>query len=102
MIIRNAAQSRGKPYFGTLQACDLGFTRMPSESDIRMQAFSYLAAGYDALGYFTYGHIGKGAIMDPEGEPTPLYDIVKKLNPFPATEISNDKRPSAPTGGVDV
>jgi len=84
MIIRDAAQSVGKPFLSAIQAYSTGQNqqgmRLPSESDVRLQAFSYLASGYDALGYFTYNYVGTGAMMDLDGNPTELYYHVQELN----------------------
>ncbi|MHC4799564.1 MAG: immunoglobulin domain-containing protein, partial [Planctomycetota bacterium] len=84
MIVRHAAQSVGKPYLSAVQAYANGQNqqgmRIPSESDLRLQTFSYLASGYDALGYFTYNYVGSGAMMDVDGNPTDLYYRVQEVN----------------------
>ncbi len=63
MRVRDVAVSRGVPYWVWLQASDLPDSegkargRMPSESDIRVQAFAHLAVGYSGFSYFKY-HLG--------------------------------------------
>ncbi len=52
-----------------------GYTRTPSESDLRMQVFASLAFGFTGITYFTYDHVYDGALLQGEDEhqSTPLY-----------------------------
>lgn len=85
MKVRNTAKDRGKPYWVWLQADTLrdpetGIARgrWPSESDIRVQAFSHLAVGYTGFIYFKYH---TGYIWDYSNNTQGVgYDIVSKLN----------------------
>lgn len=63
------------------------YTRMPSESDLRMQVFVSLAFGFTGIAYFTYDHVFDGALLEGEDEhlSTPLYFDAARLN----VEIAN-------------
>ncbi|MCK5798512.1 MAG: hypothetical protein KAI47_15075, partial [Deltaproteobacteria bacterium] len=83
MIVRSKALTAKLPYFTFLQAWANASVdmRLPSESDLRMQTFSHLAAGYSGLAYFIYDHHqGSGGVLDASGNPTPLYGVVATLN----------------------
>lgn len=83
--VRNTALKFQKPYWVWLQASDLPEPgtgnprgRMPSESDIRVQAFAHLAVGYSGFIYFKYH---TGYIWDATNiSPGVGYDIVSELN----------------------
>ncbi len=83
MMVRSKALNAKLPYFTFLQAwANAGVNmRLPSESDLRMQAFSHLAAGYSGLAYFIYDyHVGSGGLLDAKGSPTPLHGVAATLN----------------------
>ena len=83
MIARNKAMTANIPYFTFLQSWANAAVnmRLPSESDVRMQAFSHLAAGYSGFAYFIYDYgSGSNGLLNSKGQPTPLYFIVAKLN----------------------
>ncbi len=62
--------------------------RQPTYEDIRLQMYTLLAFGYDSASYFCYatpslgGEFGESqvALIDREGNKTPLYDASKKVN----------------------
>ncbi len=83
MVARAKALGANLPYFTFLQAWANASVdmRMPSESDLRMQTFSHLAAGYSGLAYFIYDfHVGSGGLLDASGDPLPLYATAATLN----------------------
>jgi len=81
MVIRAKGLSVGIPYFSYIQTWAYPGWRFPSESDVRMQVYSYLAAGYKGIAYFTYDQYNhSGGLIDRNGRHTALYDIVKFIN----------------------
>ena len=79
---RKVAQEFGMPYWAFVQshADPKRKYRMPSESDIRMQAFMLLAYGYTGIAYFTYENQQGPAMITPQGEINPIYYHAAKLN----------------------
>lgn len=83
MVSRAKALAANLPYFTFLQAWASSSVdmRLPSESDLRMQAFAHLAAGCSGFAYFIYDqYLGSGGLVDGSGTPTPLYPIAASLN----------------------
>ena len=54
--------------------------RMPSESDVRMQAFAHLAYGFTGIAYFTYDDAQGPGMVDMQGNPRTIYYHVQRLN----------------------
>jgi hypothetical protein len=83
MFVRNKALEHRLPYWAFMQSSALAAYRLPSKSDIRMQAFTHLAAGFTGLAYFTFDNepsFEYASILDSAGNPTSLYPIVADLN----------------------
>lgn len=73
------------PWYILLSISHFGY-RSPSDGEMRWQVYTALAYGMKGLLYFTYATVpewaaeGHLAIVDPDGNPAPLYPIVQKLN----------------------
>jgi hypothetical protein len=80
MAVRAKASEHNLPYWAFAQSYAGGGYRLPSESDVRMQVYSRLAAGYTGVAYFTFDHFGDAAILDTNGNPTALFGPVQALN----------------------
>lgn len=84
--IRKASLEAGLPYWAFIQAWQdksgaEGANRTPSESELRMQVYAHLAAGFTGIVYFTYDD-AQGPAMVEEGtnKPNPIYYQVQALN----------------------
>ena len=82
MQVRNKALENDLPYWAFLQSWESTASgyRLPSSSDVRMQAFSHATAGYTGLAYFTFDHLTNRTLLDASGNPTALYPKVAALN----------------------
>jgi hypothetical protein len=83
MLVRDKALEHNLPYWAFMQSSALGAYRLPSKSDARMQMFSYLAAGFTGMAYFTFNNEPSyeyASILDTAVNPTSLYPIVADLN----------------------
>ena len=80
MVIRQKALANKIPYWAFLQTWADKNSRLPSESDLRMNVFSFLTAGYTGLAYFTYDKFQGGGLIDSTGKPLPLYAVAAKIN----------------------
>ena len=81
MRVRNAARRYDIPYWAYLQSFGPEFARrLPSESDMRMQVYSSLAAGFTGFCYFTYDAAYVTGLVDSEGDPSPMYPHAAGLN----------------------
>lgn len=84
--VRSVAQAANKPYWGWVQTFSQNTFRIPSESDVRMQAFSMLTAGYAGLSYYSWTSYGTrtGLVqLDSNNNPVPtvLYSTAKAMTP---------------------
>ncbi len=109
MTVRTKARAGNLPYWAFLQSWENDAHRTPSESDLRMNVFTHLAAGYTGLAYFTYEHFQDGGLLDAGGVPTELYhhaaDVnaeVRNLGPALRMLTNNDVRyvPGKSFGGA--
>ena len=84
---RQVALQANIPYWAFIQsyADERRKSRMPSESDVRMQAFAHLTYGFTGIAYFTYDDAQGPGIVDMSGKPRPIYYDVQRLN----NEIGN-------------
>ena len=84
---RAVAAENNVPYWTFIQsyADKSRSSRMPSESDLRMQAFSHLTYGFTGIAYFTYDDAVDTGMVDPHGNPRPIYYDAQRLN----LEIAN-------------
>ena len=83
MTGRKIALERGLPCWVFVQSHgdERRRYRMPSESDVRMQVFAHLTAGYTGIGYFTYeDQQGPAMIEEGTGRRRPIYYDVARLN----------------------
>gem|GEM_PF-1107345 len=86
MAVRTAAKAANIPYWGWMQSFQTAayFNRVPSESDVRYNAFSLLTAGYTGLNYFSYDHDTGGSMestfFDTNGNKTPFYFYTATMN----------------------
>ena len=84
--IREAALEAGIPYWSFLQAYSEAVPgnnndrRRPSESDVRMQAFTALALGFTGIDWFIYSPGFERTMIDEDGTPTPLYYDIARVN----------------------
>jgi hypothetical protein len=88
-IVRDECQARGVPWAMALNTVEHMHYREQSEGDLRWQAFSAIAYGAVGLIYYTYWTPPAGfeppweygdAIIDREGNRTPRYEPVRRLN----------------------
>ncbi|MFC1890401.1 carbohydrate-binding protein, partial [Thermodesulfobacteriota bacterium] len=109
MAVRTKARAGNLPYWAFLQSWENDAHRTPSESDLRMNVFTHLAAGYTGLAYFTYEHFQDGGLLDVAGNPTELYyqaaDVnaeVRNLGPVLRMLTNEDVRyvPGKSVGGL--
>lgn len=84
---RAVALEYNVPYWAFIQsyADERRKSRMPSESDVRMQAFAHLAYGFTGIAYFTYDDAQGPGMVDMKGNPRSIYYHVQRLN----MEIAN-------------
>jgi len=120
MAVRTAAKTQNIPYWGWMQSFTAsGYpNRVPSESDVRYNAFTLLTAGYTGFNYFSYDSDTGGGLQttffDSNGNKTPFYfysasmhEEVKKLGKTLRFLESTDVRfvrganVSTPTGLTD-
>jgi hypothetical protein len=80
MQVRQKALEHNLPYWMFAQASQHFAYRLPSASDVRMQVFSHLAAGFTGVSYFTFDNFGSASILLPSGAPSALYPRVAALN----------------------
>jgi len=92
METRRKAQEHGLLYFTWLQSFVENidnlpaspWTRPPSESEMRFQAFTHLAAGYKGLAWFTYDDLntpGNYGLVDADEQRTVIFDYVAAMTP---------------------
>ena len=101
MDARKVALETGKPYWTFVQsyADERRGYRMPSESDIRMQVFAHLTAGFTGIAYFTYeDQQGPAMISNGAKQCRPIYYHVSRLN----QEVLNVGRALRFLDSVDV
>lgn len=86
-IIRKYAAEAKIPFWVYIQTCSFNANvRIPTEAEINWLVNSSLAYGCKGIQYFTYwcplsgGEIFSGAMISVEGEKTPIYEYVKKVN----------------------
>ena len=82
MTARKIGKERGVPYWAFVQSHSdpRRSYRMPSESDVRMQVFQHLAAGFTGIAYFTWEDQQGPAIVHETGRLRPIYYDVARLN----------------------
>jgi len=81
--VRSTALNNGIPYWTWLQSYSEGNAlRLPSESDLRMQLFAHLAAGYTGFSYYSYSLYPSqdSALLDANTQPSALYPIAAAAN----------------------
>jgi hypothetical protein len=81
-VIRDEALARDVPYWAWAQSWGGGGARLPSESELRMQLFSHLTAGYTGVGYWTYTRYAAHdtGLFDANNQPTPLLAAAADAN----------------------
>jgi hypothetical protein len=78
--VRAVALDHNLPYWGFMLSSQHGGYRLPSLSDARFQMNSHLAAGFTGMAYFTFDAFGARSILEPNGNPSPLYQSVATIN----------------------
>lgn len=87
--IRQAALKAHLPYWAFVQSVDRSGPSFKfafpyySESDVRMQVFTYLTYGFSGLAYFTYDYWSEkkaAAFIDANGRPSHIYHAAAKAN----------------------
>jgi hypothetical protein len=83
MSVRAKASAANMPYWAWLQCWDGSPAyRMPSESDMRWNAYSLLASGYTGLNYFIYDTNAETyGMIDSSGNPRAQYTYASNLTP---------------------
>jgi hypothetical protein len=82
MKVRNRGLVENKPYWAYLQSFATSGHRAPSASDMRMNAYTHLTAGYTGLDYWTqtkWDAFDSG-LQDAAGSPTAMYFVAQTLN----------------------
>jgi len=82
MTVRAKAQQYNVPYFGHVQANNIGGSHyLPTATELRAQLFSQLTAGYKGIFYWTYEAIHEPeALINENGLPSALYPIAAAAN----------------------
>lgn len=81
--VRSVALSHGIPYWAWIQGFADDARRLPSESDLRMQLFSHLAAGYTGFSYWSYSIYGEyqtSGLLDGNSQPSSAYYAAADAN----------------------
>lgn len=86
-MVRRESLSSGKPFWGFVLSVPHADYPQPTLEQMRLQAYSNLAYGAQALQFFTYWNPGKNegfdyhdAPVSREGKKTRTYGLVQKLN----------------------
>lgn len=86
-VIRNRAAEAEIPFWVYIQTCSFNASvRVPDEGEIGWLVNTSLAYGAKGIQYFTYflpnddGEVFRGAMVDREGNKTPIYDYVQRVN----------------------
>jgi hypothetical protein len=86
-IVRDVARENGLPFMVIVLLVEHGPYRELGEADLRWEAFQCLAHGASGVSYFSYwappyeeNWRFRGAALTFEGERTPRYDAVKRVN----------------------
>jgi hypothetical protein len=83
--VRSIALSHNLPYWTWIQSFADDARRLSSESDMRMQMFSHLTAGYTGFNYWTYtiyeGPTGQSSgLLDGNSQPSSAYYMAAEVN----------------------
>ncbi len=88
-IIREYAERIGVPWMNIILLVEHWHYRLPSEAEVRREAFASLASGTGGLSYFTYWTPGAAhtepwsyhnGIIESDGTRGTKYEIVKRIN----------------------
>lgn len=88
-IIRTQSQKFNKPFWGFACTAIHFAYRQPTLASLKLQQFGNILYGAQGIQYYTYWTVNNlhwkqnnysYAIVDETGNPTPTYDIVKKVN----------------------
>ena len=81
-LIRDAALAAGVPFLNIVQACSwTPSMRVPNTSEVRWLVNTSLAYGAQGISYYVYSHVNhEGALATLDGEPTLLYQGLKRAN----------------------
>lgn len=86
-VIREQAAGAEIPFWVYIQTCSFNASvRVPNEGEIQWLVNTSLAYGAKGIQYFTYflpndsDEIFHGSMIDRNGEKTPIYEYVKKVN----------------------
>lgn len=86
-MVRNESLASGKPFWGFVLSVPHAVYPQPTMASLRLQAYSNLAYGAQAIQYFTYWNPGKDegfdyhdAPVSREGKKTKTYTLVQKMN----------------------
>lgn len=77
-LLRTLSNGTGLPFWAFTCAVRHGPYPMPTEGHLRFQLMNNLAYGARGLQYFTYAH--NGALIGPDGTPTPTWALAKRIN----------------------
>lgn len=81
-LIRQASLDARLPFLNIVQAgsWEAG-VRIPTGNEMRYLVYTTLAYGAQGISYFVYCHPDiKGGIAQPDGTPTPIYEVLKSAN----------------------
>jgi hypothetical protein len=82
MIVRAASLSANIPFFDWVQSFGGQGTRYPSESELRMNAYSSLTVGSKGIGYYSFG-VQSGysdSLLTTSDTPDTLYPVAADIN----------------------
>ena len=82
MTVRAASLAANIPFFDWIQSYGGGGARYPSESELRMNAFSSLTAGSKGIGYYSFG-VQSGdsdSLLTTSDTPDTLYPVAADIN----------------------
>jgi hypothetical protein len=83
-IVRRVSLAVGKPFWNCILAVAHNNYMLPAEETLRLQVFATLAYGGRGIEYFRYFTRGigdyRGGAIDPFGERTPTWDVIRRLN----------------------
>lgn len=82
-LIREYSLQANVPFLNIVQACSwMPARRAPNGNEMRYLVYTSLAYGAQGISYFVYwGRPGyRGGIITEDGQPTPLYEVLKTAN----------------------
>ena len=84
-LVRAESLRRGIPWWYVHSSGAYAGYRRPTDAELRLQLYSSLAYGAKGVSYWYYWgrkqeNDERTGVVDPDGHPTPLYDMLRRLN----------------------